>query len=233
VEVASKWLFFPGTPELESRNCPGLESRVGVSGLWTPISPDCKVWSQCGLKQSCSSCRELFKAVLHSQIGNWEEVESRLLVVRSQIVNLTLGPSFGHNLWFKCSNEQCKPILDIYVSIAFQWYQKRNNPLRFDPSTCPLKFWGSTGTPSPKMGIALGVWGLTPSHSPTLSYIPGSVWWLPGFLLACNLPMPLLSFPGFLPFGLQPCHAFVLTHGLPPFWARNLATPLSWLQAQS
>ncbi len=39
--------------------------------------------------------------------------------------------------------------------------------------------------------------------------------------MAHTLPMPLLSLLGFLPFGLQPCHAFALTPGLP----RNLATP--------
>ncbi len=140
-------------------------SRARVLELWTPISPDCRVRSQLGLKQSCSSHRELFNAVLHSQIGYREEVDSRLLVVGSQTVNLTLDLSFGHNLCFRCPNEQCEPILDIYVPRAFQWHQERNNSLRFDPSTRPLKFRESTGTPSPKMGVALGVWVFTPSHS--------------------------------------------------------------------
>jgi hypothetical protein len=132
-------------------------SWVGVSELWTPISPDCRVRSQRGLKQSCSSRRELFNAVSHFQIGHREEVDSRLLVVESQTASLTPDPSFAHNLCFRCSNEQCEPILDIYVPRAFQWSKERNNPFRFDPSTRPLKFRESTGTPSPKMGIALGV----------------------------------------------------------------------------
>ncbi len=132
-------------------------SRVGVSKLWTPISPDCRVRSQQGLKQSYSSRRELSNAMSHSRIGCREEVDSRLLVVGSQIASLTPGPSFAHNLYFKCPNEQCEPILDIYVPRAFQWSKERNNPLRFDPSTRPLKFRESTGTPSPKMGVALGV----------------------------------------------------------------------------
>ncbi len=140
-------------------------SRVGVPGLWTPISPDYRVWSQCGLKQSCSPRRELFNAVSHSQIGCWEEVDSRILVVGSQTASFTPGPSLAHNLPFRCSNEQFEPILDIYASRAFQRCKERNKPLRFDPSTRPLKFWESTGTPSPKMGVALGVWVLTPSHS--------------------------------------------------------------------
>ncbi len=95
--------------------------------------------------------------MLQSQIECQEEVDSRLLVVESQIVSLTPGLSFAHNLCFKCPNEQCEPILDIYVSRDFQWSKKLNNPLRFDPSTRPLKFQESTGTPSPKMGVALGV----------------------------------------------------------------------------
>ncbi len=98
-------------------------SQVGVRGLWELISPDCRVWSRRGLKQSCSSLWELSNAVLHSQIWHREEVNSRLLVVGNQITTLTPGPSFGHNLHFRCSNEQCEPTLDIYVPRAFQWYK--------------------------------------------------------------------------------------------------------------
>jgi hypothetical protein len=101
---------------------------------------------------------------------------SRLFVVGSQIGSLTFGPSFGHNLCFKCPNEQCEPILDIYVPRAFHWYKERHKPLGFDPYNCSLKFWESTGTPSPKVGVSLGVWVFTPSHSLTLFYIPGSMW---------------------------------------------------------
>ncbi len=132
-------------------------SRVGVPGLWTPISPDCRVRSRRGMKQSCSPRRDLSNAVSRSQIGCREEVDSRRLVVESQTASLTPGPSFAHNLPFRYPNEQCEPILDIYVSRAFQRYQECNNPLRFDPSTRTLKFRESTKTPSPKMGVALGV----------------------------------------------------------------------------
>jgi hypothetical protein len=54
---------------------------------------------------------------LYNQV-NW--VNSRLFVIRSQIDSLTPGPSFGHNLCFKCPNEKCEPILEIYVSKKFQ-----------------------------------------------------------------------------------------------------------------
>ncbi len=151
-------------------------SRVEVLRLWTPISLDFRVRSRRVLNQSCNSRRELSKVVLHSRIGCQEEVDSRLLVVGSQTANLTLDFSFGHNLCFRCLNEQCKPILDIYVSRAFQWYKERHKPLNFDPWNRSLKFQESTGTPSPKVGVALGVWVFTPSHSLTLSYIPESMW---------------------------------------------------------
>ncbi len=106
--------LFPGTLKLRDSQVevPKL-SRVGVLGLWELISPDYRVRSQWGLNQSCSSPWELSNAMLHSRIGHWEEVDSRLLMVGSQIANLTPGPSFAHNLGCRCPNGSCKAILDI------------------------------------------------------------------------------------------------------------------------
>ncbi len=73
----------PGTPTLESRNCPEIVS-VGVPGLWEVISSRPDLRSRRGLKQSCNPRRDLFNAMSHAQIGRWEEVDSRLLVVGSQ-----------------------------------------------------------------------------------------------------------------------------------------------------
>jgi hypothetical protein len=95
--------------------------RLGLPWLWGPITSCENLWLQWGLKQSCSPCCELFNGMSHVACtqGNW--VDSWLLVLGSQIANLTLGLSFDHNLCFRCPNESCKPILDIYISIAFQW----------------------------------------------------------------------------------------------------------------
>jgi len=95
-------------------------------------------------------------------------VNSRLLVVESQIANLTSSLSFGHNLCFRCPNGQWKPILDIYVPRSFHWYKKIFKPLSFDPCNCPLKIWDSTGTPTPKVELPWGVkvHSVTPSHTP-------------------------------------------------------------------
>jgi hypothetical protein len=125
--------------------------------------------------------------VVYRQV-NW--VDSWLFLVGSQIGSLTPHLSFGHNLCFRCPNEQCEPILVIYVSKAFQWYKERNKTLSFDPWNRSLKFRKSTGTLSPKVGVALGVWGFTPSHFLTL-------------LGVCDVT------PG-LPLGPQPCCPFAL-----------------------
>ncbi len=75
---------------------------------------------------------------------NW--VDSRLLVVGSQIASLTLDPSFAHNLGCRCPNGSCKAILDIYTSRPFQQYKKNPNARCFNPCNQALKFWESRRT---------------------------------------------------------------------------------------
>jgi hypothetical protein len=95
--------------------------------------------------------------------------ESWLLMDKSQIGTLILDFVFGHNLCFKYSNGSCEPILDIYVSRAFQWYKKLFNPMNFDRQIPIwiffLKIWNSIGTLTPKVGVHLGVGEFIPSHS--------------------------------------------------------------------
>jgi hypothetical protein len=76
-----------------------------------------------------------------------------------------LNCQFDHNLCFKCPSGSCKPISDINVPRAFQWYKELFNPMNFDPCNRPLKIWKSIKTPIPKMRIHLKVWGFIPSHS--------------------------------------------------------------------
>jgi hypothetical protein len=80
-----------------------------------------------------------------------------MMVFHFQWSIIKYGFSFRHNLCFKCPNGSCEPILDIYVSIVFQWYKDFFNPMVFDPYNCPLKIQESIGTITPKMGIHLGV----------------------------------------------------------------------------
>jgi hypothetical protein len=114
--TCTRMALFPETPKVESRNCPGF----GLSGLWDILSSRPNLRSGRGLNQTCSPLRELSNAVSHSPSARRERVDSRLLVVESQIANLTLGPSFAHNLGCICPNDQCEAILDIYTSRPFQ-----------------------------------------------------------------------------------------------------------------
>jgi hypothetical protein len=159
--------------------------NLGLSQLWGPktFSADLRlIW---GLKQSCSYRREFSNGMWHATCTQGNRVDSWLLMVGSQIANLTHGPSFDHNLCFRCPNGSCEPILDIYVPRSFQWYKERFNPMSFDPRNCFLKIWKSTETPTPKVGAPLGVWRFIPSHS----------FALPG---AWNVTLGLPSCPAFL-----------------------------------
>ncbi|CAK9876828.1 unnamed protein product [Sphagnum jensenii] len=104
---------------MESRNCPETV-QGGVPGLWELITPDCKLGSQRGLNQSCSPRQDLSNGVSHSPFRGRKGIDARLLVVGSQIANLTPGPSFAHNFPDRCSNGPCEAIFDIYASRPFQ-----------------------------------------------------------------------------------------------------------------
>jgi hypothetical protein len=191
--------------------------QMGFPGLWSPITLRADLGLQCGLTQSCRYRRDLSNGMSHVLCSQVFRVDSRLLVVGSQTGSSTPGPSFGYNLCFRCLNEKYEPILDIYASRAFQWYKERHDPLRFDPCNRSLKFRESTGTPSPKVGVALGVWVFIPSHSLALSCTPGSMWcdsrasfcldsWASSWL---NSRASSWLTPG-LPFGLHPCNSLCL-----------------------
>jgi hypothetical protein len=170
--TTSKWLFFPGLPSWSPEIVPG-----GVLGLWELITPDCKVWSQRGLNQTCSPRGDLSNDVLHSQFGGREEADSRLLVVGSQTANLTPGPSFAHNLGDRCPNGQCEAIFDIYASRPFQWHQEHPNARCFGPCCRAPNIRESRRTPNPHFFQVLG---FTPtlgqSRVATLIYIRVSMY---------------------------------------------------------
>jgi hypothetical protein len=131
---------------------------AGLPKLWTAITPRPELRSRQVLNQSCSSHRELSNVVSHSSRKRWEEVDSRLLVVGSQIASLTPGPSFAHNLGLgcRCLNCQCEAIFDIYVSRPFQWHQERLNARCFGPCCRALNIWESRRTPNLQFFQVLG-----------------------------------------------------------------------------
>jgi hypothetical protein len=150
--------------------------QPGLSRLWGRITSCVDLWSQCSLKQSCSPRREISNDMSHAACtqGNW--VDSWLLVVRSQTANLTPGHSFGHNLCFRCPNEQCEPILDIYTSIDFHWYKELFKARSFDPCNHTLKIWESFRDSNSQHGSSLGS---VKVHSLTLFAFPGACEVLP------------------------------------------------------
>jgi hypothetical protein len=161
--------------------------------LWRPITLCANLWLRWRLKQSCSPCQHLFSNVWYATCTQGNRGNSRLLVVGSQIGNLILGPSFGHNLCSKCPNGSCEPISHIYIPKPFQWYKELYNPMGFDPCNCSLKIQDFIKTPTPKVGTHLGESGFIPSHSPTFSrawdVTPGLPFWpapLQPFTLVTN-----------------------------------------------
>jgi hypothetical protein len=113
--------------------------QLGFPQLWGRITLCVNLRLQWGLKQSYSPCQEICNSMSHVACSRGNKVDSRLLVVGSQIVNLSRGLSFGHNLCFRCPNGWCEPILDIYASINFQWYKELFEAMGFDPCNCALK----------------------------------------------------------------------------------------------
>jgi hypothetical protein len=164
-EAHIQMAFCPKTPKWESRNC----QNQNFCDFEAPITLCADLQLRWGLKQSCNPCREVSKGMWHATCTRGNQVNSRLLVVGSQIANLTPGLSFGHNLCFGCPNGSCEPIFDIYVSIDFQWYKKKIGLLGFDLCNHSLNIRESTGTPTPNMGVHLGMWRFFPSHSFALS----------------------------------------------------------------
>jgi hypothetical protein len=155
--------------------------QLGLSRPWRRITSCADLRSRWGLKKSCSPRRDLFNSVSHVACTQGNRVDSRLLMVGSQTVNLTPDLSFGHNLCFKCSNEQCKPILDTYTSIAFQWYKELFKGMGFDPYNCVLKIRESFRDSNSQHGnsfVSMRVHSLTLFTLPrTCEVTPESPFW--------------------------------------------------------
>jgi len=87
--------------------------QLGLLQLWWPIILRADLWLIWGLKKSCSPFQDISNGMSQDTYMLGNRGDSWLLVVESQIANLTLRPSFGHILCLKCPNGSCEPILDI------------------------------------------------------------------------------------------------------------------------
>jgi len=126
-------------------------SRFRLPGLWELITLGSDLGLGWGTKQSCNSPWELSNGVLHYIFTHRGQVDSRLLVVRSQTISLTPDPYFVHNLCWGCPNGSSQAIFDIYVSIPFQQNIEHSNARCFGLCNWTLKFQESQRTPSPQL----------------------------------------------------------------------------------
>ncbi len=107
--------FCHETPKLGVPKFP----KLGLPQLWRPITSCADLRLRWGLKKNYNFHRELFNDMWHTICTQINHSDSWLLVIGSQINNLTPGPSFGHNLYFKYPNGSCEHILYIYVLRPF------------------------------------------------------------------------------------------------------------------
>ncbi len=145
--VSPPHLHLNGTFSQDSQNGVPKLSWFGLPGLWVFITSRSDLRLGQGLKKTCIPPRKLSNVVLHSTCTNQDWVDSWLLMVGSQIANLTPGLSFDHNLCCICPNGSCKAILDIYTLRSFQLYKKHLDARCFDPCNCVMNFWESQRTP--------------------------------------------------------------------------------------
>jgi hypothetical protein len=180
--LAPKWHFVSGLP-----SCPSWSPeipKVATPAILGAHNFVCRPLIKMSLKQNSSPCWELANGMSHATYTRGNRGHFRLLVVKSQLGNLTPDLSFGHNLCFKCPNGSCEPTLNIYVPRAFQGYNERLNPMRFDLYNRSLKHRKSIRNPSrfqlPKWELT---WECGCSFSHTLQHSFEHEMWLPGFPL--------------------------------------------------
>ncbi len=103
--------------------------------LWGPMTLCANLWLRWSLKQSYNLHWKLSNSMSHTICTQGNCGDSQLLVVESQIANLTLILLLA----IICPSGSCEPVIDRYVLIVFQWYKERLNPMGFDLYNCLLK----------------------------------------------------------------------------------------------
>jgi hypothetical protein len=139
------------------------------------------IWLKWDSKQSCSLGRKFSNDMWHATCTHVIQGHSQLFLVENQIGTLTFDLSFGHNLCFKYSNGSSEPILDIYVSIIFQWYKEIFNVMNLNPWNISLKIQDSIELPIPKMRVHLGVCGFNLYIRGSANVTPVLHFWLAHF----------------------------------------------------
>jgi len=133
-----------GTFSRDSQRGVSKLSRVRLLGLWASMTSCSDLRLGWGLKQSCSSLWDLSNAMLHSYFRCWNRVDSQLLVVRSQTVSLTPGPSFAQNWAADVQMAHARP---LWTSTLQDLFNSINNTPMQGVLTLAIKLWvfGSPG----------------------------------------------------------------------------------------
>jgi hypothetical protein len=111
--------------------------------------------------------KNLSNGVWHIPIGDHLTPTLRKFVIRNQILNLIIDPSFDHNSCISYLNEQCEGTLDIYTLKPFQWDLGGSIWCSFSFSTKALNIQDSRTNATPKVGMHLGIIGFHFLHSPS------------------------------------------------------------------
>ncbi len=162
--------------------------KLGLIQLWRPITLCADLQLRWGLKQRCNPCQDLLNGMWHATCTQGDQGDSRLLVVGSQIGNLTPSPSLGHNLYFNYPNVSCKPISDIYVPRSFQWYNFCLIQWILTLAIALWRFGSPSGLQFPKRELT---WECGGSFPHTLPHSREHEIWLSSFTFGLHLHKPL------------------------------------------
>jgi len=116
VGTTSKCHFSPILPS----GSPKIGTLV-VPKLWTFISFSNQIFFKNSKIISYSPQKDLSKGLKHALIGPHLTPTFKGFVVKNQIPNLTLAPSFDHNSRKSSLNEQWEGTWSIYALGIFQW----------------------------------------------------------------------------------------------------------------
>jgi hypothetical protein len=101
---------------------PSVSPKIGtfvISNFWTFISSSNQAFLEHAKTLHYKPLKDLSNCASHAPITYHLTPFLTRFVVKSQIPNLTLAPSFVHNSCILCLYEQCEGILGIYTSRPF------------------------------------------------------------------------------------------------------------------
>jgi len=181
--LAPKCHFVPtlpsGSPEIP---------KIRILAILEAHNFVCRAPIEVRSEQSYNLCREISNNMWHVTWTKGNQGDFRILMVESQIGNLTPDLFGGHNLCFKHPNGLCEPILDIYVLRGFHII---NSSIQWILTLAIFlwRFESPSGLQLPKWEFT---WECGGSFPHTLPHSQEDEMWLSGFTFGLHLCKPLL-----------------------------------------